>query len=328
MRRHVNALRRRARLCAAALALAVLAAFSAAPASAQGGEVEAENLLLIDTRHGDILVALYPQFAPRHVERIKTLARAGFYDGLAFHRVIDDFMAQGGDPTGTGAGDSDLPNLTGEFTARVDLAREAVKVGEIRDGFLTLGGAVFGTIDGADIVQVFPAGGGDLSLWRGALVFHQPTALALMTGDGMVEANLQHCVGMAAMARANDPNSANSQFFLMRGDAPWLDRGYTPWGRVVDGHDAVMALAVGEPPSFPDRMRSVRVVADLPAERRPRAFYPTVDPAAVAADAAALAERLAAADVRDYEACSLLPDFTVTPPAVVDEDPLAAMRGQ
>ncbi len=314
------------------LALAVAAVLGLAAAGhAQGGaagqEVDPENILVIDTRHGDIVVTLYPEFAPRHVERVKTLARSGFYDGLTFHRVIDTFMAQGGDPTGTGAGDSDLPNVSAEFTNRVDLAGEAVKIGEIRDGFLTIQGAPFSKISGADIVSAFPVGGGDMSLWRGLVLFHQPTALALMTGDGLVEANVQHCTGAASMARASDPNSANSQFFLMRGPAPWLDRKYSAWGQVVSGQEAVMALAVGEPPAFPDRMRSVRVAADLPAERRPRVSYPQVEAAAVTAQAAELAARLQEAGSRDFQVCTLQPEFVVTPPAVTDDDPLSALRG-
>jgi peptidylprolyl isomerase len=75
-----------------------------------------ENLLYIDTKDGRIVIELMPQIAPKHVERIKTLARRGFYDGVVFHRVIDGFMAQTGDPTGTGTGGSELPDLKAEFS--------------------------------------------------------------------------------------------------------------------------------------------------------------------------------------------------------------------
>lgn len=87
-----------------------------------------------------------------------------------------------------------------------------------------------------------------------------------------------------------------------------------------------MALAVGEPPAFPDRMRSVRVAADLPAERRPQVAYPRVEAAALSGRAAELAARLQEAGSRDFQACALLPDYAVTPPAVVDDDPLSALR--
>jgi peptidylprolyl isomerase len=91
----------------------VVASGSAGPAAAQGA---GENTLIIETTHGPINIRLRPDLAPKHVERLKTLARRGFYDGVVFHRVIDGFMAQTGDPTGTGTGKSDLPNLPAEFT--------------------------------------------------------------------------------------------------------------------------------------------------------------------------------------------------------------------
>src|SRR5215813_8900133 len=92
------------------------AAFADAPPDpANWRQLDPENTLYIDTAHGRIVVEMYPEVAPRHVERIKTLTRAHFYDGLLFHRVVDDFMAQTGDPLGTGEGASTLPDLHEEF---------------------------------------------------------------------------------------------------------------------------------------------------------------------------------------------------------------------
>jgi hypothetical protein len=106
-------------LAGALLALGLIGGFDAASAQTPDPRnwrpVDPENTLYIDTVHGRIVVELYPEIAPRHVERIKTLTRAGYYDGLTFHRVIDDFMAQTGDPLGTGEGASSLPDLREEF---------------------------------------------------------------------------------------------------------------------------------------------------------------------------------------------------------------------
>ncbi len=96
--------------CAAALVLAPLSA------DAQTPKTDPENTVVIETKDGRIVIALRPDLAPGHVERIKTLTKQGFYDGIVFHRVIDGFMAQTGDPTGTGTGGSPLPNLKAEFS--------------------------------------------------------------------------------------------------------------------------------------------------------------------------------------------------------------------
>jgi peptidylprolyl isomerase len=131
---------------------------------------------------GDVTIQLRPDLAPLHVERITELASSGFYDGVVFHRVIDGFMAQGGDPTGTGMSGSDLPNLPAEFS------RE------------------------------------------------------------------RHVRGVCSMARTNDPNSANSQFFICLDDATFLDGQYTVWGVVTDGMEHVDALPKGEPPRVPGKI--------------------------------------------------------------------------
>ena len=140
---------------------------------------DANTLTLTLSSGGDVVIKLRPDLAPGHVERIATLARDGFYDGVKFHRVIPGFMAQGGDPTGTGMGGSKLPDLKAEFN------------------------------------------------------------------------NERHVRGACSMARAQSPNSANSQFFICFDDATFLDKQYTLWGQVESGMEYVDALPVGEPPREP-----------------------------------------------------------------------------
>jgi len=143
---------------------------------------ETNTLTLTLSSGGDVVIRLLPEVAPGHVERITTLAREGFYDGVVFHRVIPGFMAQGGDPTGTGMSGSKLPDLKAEFNSE------------------------------------------------------------------------RHVRGACSMARAQSPNSANSQFFICFDDATFLDRQYTLWGRVESGMEFVDALPVGEPPREPGKI--------------------------------------------------------------------------
>ena len=150
-----------------------------------------ENTLVIETTKGKVVIAMRPDLAPTHVAHIKKLAREGFYDGVVFHRVIDGFMAQTGDPTGTGTGGSKYPNLKQEFSAE------------------------------------------------------------------------PHVRGTASMARAQNPDSANSQFFICFGDARFLDRQYTVWGKVVEGMENVDKIKRGEPVRDPDQMVTVKVAADI-----------------------------------------------------------------
>jgi peptidylprolyl isomerase len=152
--------------------------------------MDLENTLYMDITHGRVVIRLRPDLAPGHVARIKELAREGFYDGTPFHRVIDGFMAQGGDPTGTGTGGSKNPNLKAEFS-------------------------------------------------------REP-----------------HVRGVCSMARANDPNSANSQFFICFDDATFLDNKYTVWGQVTSGMEFVDRIKRGEPVRNPDRIVKLQVAAD------------------------------------------------------------------
>jgi len=227
---------------AAGLLCAVASPALAAPDASNWRALDPEHTLYIDTTQGRIVVELVPEAAPRHVSRIKELTREGFYDGLVFHRVIEGFMAQTGDPLGTGQGDSDKPDLQAEFEFRRSAATPFAPLpnGEATRGFV-----------------------------RTLSVATQPDAMMTLTKDAAAAAWGLHCPGVASMARTNDPNSANSQFFLMRGVSTGLDRKYTAWGRVIWNQAAVMKLAVGEPPARPDRMLKVRIAADLPAGERP-----------------------------------------------------------
>ncbi len=131
------------------------------------------DYLILDLKDGPVKIKLRSDLAPNHVERIKELAGSGFYDGVVFHRVIPGFMAQTGDPTGTGSGGSDLPDLKAEFSSE------------------------------------------------------------------------KHKRGTVSAARSQNPNSANSQFYICFDDAPWLDRQYSVWGEVVEGMDNVDKIKKG-----------------------------------------------------------------------------------
>ena len=146
-----------------------------------------QTLTLTLSSGGDVVIRLRPDLAPGHVERIVGLANEGFYDGVVFHRVIPGFMAQGGDPTGSGSGGSKLPDLTAEFNAE------------------------------------------------------------------------PHVRGTCSMARTDQPNTANSQFFICFDDARFLDKQYTVWGQVESGMEFVDALPVGEPPRAPGRIEKATV---------------------------------------------------------------------
>ncbi|MBX9615149.1 MAG: peptidylprolyl isomerase [Caulobacteraceae bacterium] len=210
--------------------------------------VPAENLLVIDTNRGRILVEMTPEVAPLHVERMRVLARRAFFDGIVFHRVIDAFMAQTGDPLGTGDGQSPFPDLKAEFTFRRGPETPFVPVAEPA-------GAMLGFLN--------------------ALPIHtQPTALMATTADGRVHGWGTYCPGVAGMARDEANDSANSQFFLMRQPYPALDKRYTIWGRVVSGLEVVRAIKVGDGDNGmvsvePDRMIRVRIAADLAEIDRP-----------------------------------------------------------
>jgi peptidylprolyl isomerase len=216
----------------------------AAPTTNDWVEINPENVLVIDTSKGRIYVEMMPQVAPEHVARIRLLTRQRFYDGLKFHRVIDNFMAQTGDPLGTGEGQSPYPDVKAEFSFRRDETIAYAPV--VRPAGVTIG-----------FLGAFP-------------IETQPDDMLDKTADHKVAGWGLYCQGVAGMARDDAENSANSQFFLMRQPYPSLEKRYTAWGRVVSGLDVVRAIKVGEPVVDPDVMTKVQVLADLPEGSRPK----------------------------------------------------------
>ncbi|MBW8814184.1 MAG: peptidylprolyl isomerase [Caulobacterales bacterium] len=231
-----------------ATALAGLALLAAGPAPKAAHTsaptawrtLDPENTLVIETSKGRIVVELRPDLAPLGVARIKLLAREGVYDNLLFHRVIDGFVDQTGNPNNRDGGASQHKDLPPEFTFRLppDAATVVVQRSDGQEGFV---GAV--PIAGVSRAEQARAG-----------------------GDGRLRAWGAYCAGVMGMGRQADPGSANSEIFFMRGPARRLDHEYTVVGRVVLGLDVVRAMAVGEPPASPDRMQRVSVAADLPAD--------------------------------------------------------------
>ena len=218
--------------------------------AAQGSDwrqVPPDNLLIIDTTKGRILVEMMPSIAPLHVERMRLLARASFFDNLKWHRVIDYFMAQTGDPLGTGDGQSAWPDIKAEFTFRrgAELAFTPVA---------SPAGAEIGFVDALPVQT-------------------QPDSLMAQTGDNRVHGWGLYCPGVAGMARDDNPDSANSQFFIMRQAYPSLDKRYSIWGIAVSGLDVVRSLNTGTDASGvvaqPDMMVRVRVASDLAETDRP-----------------------------------------------------------
>jgi len=248
-----------------------------------------DNLLVIDTNRGQILVELSPQIAPAHVERIRLLAGRGFYDNLKWHRVIDWFMAQTGDPLGTGDGQSWYPDLKAEFTFRRDADMPFTPVAAPT-------GSVVGFV-GSVPVQT------------------QPDALMAGTTDHKVHGWALYCPGVAGMARDEGNDTANSQFFLMRQAYPALDKRYTVWGRVVSGLDVVRALKASPNPDGivdgPDQMIRVRVASDLPEAERPSIqMLNTASPTFMA-----LAEQARQARGADFSVCDIEAPVRTTPSA-------------
>jgi peptidylprolyl isomerase len=206
-------------------------------------DADAENTMVIDTNQGRIILELVPQAAPQAVARLKRLTSMHFYDGLTFFRVIDDFMAQTGDPQNNGQGGSVLPNVPAEFSFK-------------------LGGR------GVAVVDHPP--GHDAGFIGALPVVAQPAAMAALMADGKITVHPTFCQGVVGMARAQDPDSANSQFFLMRQPRNNLDEKYAALGRVIVGEDVVRAIKVGEPVADPqDRMTRVQMLADIPDGVRP-----------------------------------------------------------
>lgn len=244
-------------LVPAALFAAAMAA--AAPAKTGGSawrDVDPENLVLIDTRYGEIAVELAPDFAPEHAKRVRALARAHFYDGLSFYRVIDGFVAQGGIGEGTAA-TKDHPKRAEELKKWPPLEAEFDRpIADIHETFTPLGSPdLFAPETGH--VNGFAAGR-DKKEGREWLI---------------------HCPGTFAFARDNDANTATTEFYIVIGEAPRrLDRNLSAFGRVIDGMQYVQKLERGDPAvkagviqdaAKRDKIVRVRIAADLPAKERP-----------------------------------------------------------
>ncbi|WP_300379748.1 peptidylprolyl isomerase [Henriciella sp.] len=241
-------------------------------------KVEADNMLVFDTTKGRILIEMLPPVAPNHAEQFRMIARSGDFDGTNFHRVIDDFMAQGGDIQAAKGRSSGLPNLKGEFMFRRNPSEMTITpIG--RKNEATQG------------------------LYKGFPIATQSAYLAEMTKDASVDSWIPHCPGVVSTARTNDPNSANSQFFLMRYQAAHLDKQYTAWGRVIDGFEAVRAIKAGEgqngtPIENPDTLKEAYMVSELPEDERPVAYVQRTD-------TPVWAEKLQAAAESDTDICDV-----------------------
>lgn len=207
--------------------------------------VDPENLLIVDLPAGPLYIEMRPDIAPKHVEQIRTLVRQKYYDGLTFHRVIEGFVAQGGDPAGDGTGGSDLPDIPAEFERDAKSVANFTVIGRDRQA------ARVGLIDGV------PAAA-------------EPESLRSLLADRTADVWGAHCPGVLSMARSTGVNSANSQFFLVIGDARQsLDKRYTVWGWIVDGILNARRIERGEPPKRPTPIVRMRIAADLPAADRP-----------------------------------------------------------
>jgi peptidylprolyl isomerase len=247
-----------------------------APATTDWRTPDPENLLVIDTNKGRVIVELTPEVAPNHVARFKELARAGLYENRTFFRVIDQFMAQTGDPKDDGTGGSDKPNLAAEFTFRRGAQTPFVPVADQ-------------TVAEVGFVGPLP-------------VMTQSSMLMAMTADNTIAGWALYCPGVAGAARDETPDSANSQFFLMRQAYPSLEKRYTAFGRVVSGLDVVRAIKAGEPVAAPqDKMLKVQVLADMPAATRPK--IRVIDPKSpwFKAEIASVRARMGA----DFTACAI-----------------------
>ena len=248
----------------------------AAPGPADWRTPDPNDIMVIDTNKGRIVVEMVPEVAPLHVVQIRALAHENFYDGQRFFRVIDRFMDQTGDPQNNGQGGSSKPNVPAEFTFR----------------------------RGPDLPFVMAADQtvAEIGFLKSLPVMSQSMLLGAMTKDQKVTAWGLYCPGVMGMARDDNPDSGNSQFFLMRYAFPSLERKYTAWGRVISGLDVVRAIKVGEPVEDPqDRMERVRMLNDIPDKDRPR--IRVIDPKGPWFKAQI--DRVRAAKSADFTACDV-----------------------
>lgn len=188
--------------------------------------VDAEDLVHLVTSKGEVWIEIQDEFTPIHAARIRELAETNWLDWKVFHRVIDGFMAQGGGAVDNPNIDAPFPPIQAEFGIRRD--PNELPVNEIQERRATPRGAL-----------------AQAGFWNGFPVGTQASALAGIVADGRVESWLMHCDGAAAMARTNDPNSGNAQFYIVRGEAEHLNTQYTVWGKVRLGQDVVESLNEG-----------------------------------------------------------------------------------
>lgn len=221
--------------------------FAAAANADEWREVEPENLVVMDTNYGRVLIELAPGFAPKHVERFRALVRAKFYDNKSFYRVIDGFVAQGGVGEGDDKKYPEWPALTAEFDAKINGATPFSPLGSP-----DLFAKEVGHLDGFPIGRDWDDG----RMW------------------------ILHCPGTLAMARDTDPNTGATEFYIPIGHAPRrLDRNLTAFGRVLEGMQHVQKVNRGDSKvdsgvikdeAKRDPILKVRMAADMPSSERPR----------------------------------------------------------
>lgn len=274
---------------AGAASLACVSAAWAGPADdpANWRKVDPENLLQFTINKQDVLIELRPDIAPAHVAQIRKITRDTNYDKLPFHRVIDEFMAQGGEVYAVYQIYPRYPMLKGEFTWQRDPAKQKVQW--------------FGATPQGD----------KLGYMDGFLVQGQPDETAMISNPPVAKTWALHCPGVTSMARADEPDTADTQFFLMRQSRvgpEGLDQKYTVWGRALTGVDTIRAIKAGPeetdgrmPPSQADKLAKAVIVADIPETKRPTVYVRRTDGPEFAAT-------LAAAKATDpYQACELPP---------------------
>lgn len=211
----------------------VLAAVSPAAWAQDWRPADAAHTLVIDTSKGRVIVELYPEIAPKAVERVLTLSQRGVYDGLQMWRVIPGFVAQA-DPGNVEGGRSDLPDLAPEFSFRFTPDMTTATVADTSAGRVGFIGAL------------------------------PVTANRRLGPDGKATAWVSYCPGVMGMGRGEALNSANAEIFFMLGASPSLDHDYTPVGQVLIGQDVLQALQAGTPAAHPDTITRVQVLATMP----------------------------------------------------------------
>lgn len=235
-------------------------AFTMEDVNAAPGEwrvADPENLVVMDTSKGQIILELLPEAAPNHATQFKAYVRAGLYDDTEFHRVIKGFMAQGGDVQATHGADKMLPEMEAEFTFR-----------RSPDSFV-----------------IDPIGDSDTAtagFHKGFPIETVAQFMSEMSFDGQVETWIPHCAGVLSSARTDDPNSANAQFFLISDEGRHLDKQYTAKGRVLVGLDVVQSIKLGPstdgfPISNPDVVTKAVMAADMDEASRPTVYVQRTD---------------------------------------------------